>query len=126
VGVGEADRAVLRCLRPDGTEVDVDGLSTATRDQLFLALRLATLEHHAAHTEPLPFVLDDILVEFDDDRARAALAALGELAGKTQVILFTHHSRLVELARDAVPEDRLRHHDLDALRARPILETAST
>ena len=116
VGVGEADRAVLRCVRPDGTEVDVDGLSTATRDQLFLALRLATLEHHAAHTEPLPFVLDDILVEFDDDRARAALAALGELAGTLQVILFTHHSHLLELARDAVPEGRLREHDLDALR----------
>ena len=116
VGVGDADRAVLRCVRPDGGEVDVDGLSTATRDQLYLALRLATLEHHAEHTEPLPFVLDDILIEFDDERARAALAALGELAGTVQVILFTHHSRLLELARDAVPRDRLREHDLDALR----------
>jgi uncharacterized protein YhaN len=116
-GFGESDHAVLRCLRSDGSEVDVEGLSTATRDQLYLALRLATLEHHAAHDEPLPFVLDDVLVEFDDDRARAALAALGELATTTQVILFTHHSRIVELAREAVPEARLHEHDLDALRS---------
>jgi uncharacterized protein YhaN len=93
-------------------EVDVKGLSDGTRDQLYLALRLASLEHHAKRGEPMPLVLDDILIHFDDDRARAALAALGEMAASTQVLFFTHHARLLELAREAVPAEALREHRL--------------
>jgi uncharacterized protein YhaN len=93
-------------------EVDVEGLSDGTRDQLYLALRLASLEHHARRGEPMPLVLDDILIHFDDDRARAALGALGEMAGCTQILFFTHHARLLELAREAVPAGTLREHRL--------------
>jgi uncharacterized protein YhaN len=46
----------------------------------------------------MPFIVDDILVTFDDARATAALELLAELSSKTQVIFFTHHHRLVELA----------------------------
>jgi uncharacterized protein YhaN len=49
-------------------------------------------------TEPMPFIVDDVLVDFDDERSEAALNALAELAEKTQVILFTHHSRVIEQA----------------------------
>jgi uncharacterized protein YhaN len=73
-------------------------MSDGTRDQLYLALRLATLERHLAQAEPLPFIVDDILINFDDDRTAATLKVLAELAKKTQVILFTHHARLKELA----------------------------
>jgi uncharacterized protein YhaN len=38
-------------------------------------------------------------VDFDDARSQAALNALAELAEKTQVILFTHHSRVVDQAK---------------------------
>ena len=55
----------------------------------------------------MPLVVDDILVHFDDDRARAALEILGELSERTQVLFFTHHARLVELARQAVPQAKL-------------------
>ena len=47
----------------------------------------------------MPFIVDDILVDFDDERSEAALIALSELAKKTQVIMFTHHSRVVEQAK---------------------------
>ena len=47
----------------------------------------------------MPFIVDDILVDFDDARSQAALNSLAELAEKTQVILFTHHSRVVEQSR---------------------------
>ncbi|WP_437673229.1 AAA family ATPase [Sorangium sp. So ce131] len=93
-------------------EVDVSGLSDGTRDQLYLALRLASLEHHARTGEPMPLILDDLLIHFDDDRARAALAVLGEMTATTQVLFFTHHARLVELAREAVPAEVLREHRL--------------
>jgi hypothetical protein len=51
----------------------------------------------------MPVVLDDILIHFDDERARAALEVLGTIASTMQVIFFTHHARLVELARLAFP-----------------------
>jgi uncharacterized protein YhaN len=52
----------------------------------------------------MPVILDDILIHFDDERARAALEVLGELGRQAQVLFFTHHARLVELAREAVPD----------------------
>ncbi|WP_437875637.1 AAA family ATPase [Sorangium sp. So ce513] len=107
-----AKTAVEPARAPVQREVDVSGLSDGTRDQLYLALRLASLEHHARTGEPMPLILDDLLIHFDDDRARAALAVLGELTATTQVLFFTHHARLCELAREAVPADVLREHRL--------------
>ena len=96
----ERDEPVLVGLRPDGQRVYVEGMSAGTRDQLYLALRLASLEKYMENSEPMPFIVDDILVDFDDERSNAALGALSALAQKTQVILFTHHSRIVEMGRD--------------------------
>jgi uncharacterized protein YhaN len=104
----EADRPVLRCLRADGGRVAVDALSDGTRDQLYLALRLATLERQGSAAEPLPLILDDILIHFDDARAGAALGVLAEHARATQVVLFTHHARIVDLAQRMLPADALR------------------
>jgi len=95
----EKDEPVLAGIRPNGEHVHVEGMSNGTRDQLYLALRLASLEKYMESSEPMPFIVDDILVDFDDDRSEAALNALEELAKKTQVILFTHHSRVVEQAK---------------------------
>ena len=66
------------------------------------ALRLASLEKFSADGEPLPLLVDDALVNFDNQRARAALKVLGELAATTQVIFFTHHQHMVHLAGEAV------------------------
>lgn len=112
-GFDSRDELVIELARADGTRVGVAGLSQGTRDQLYLALRLASLESRLGAGESLPLVMDDVLVHFDDARSRAALAGLGALAQRTQVLLFTHHARVVELAREAVPEDALDLHDLD-------------
>jgi uncharacterized protein YhaN len=77
--------------------VSVEGLSDGTRDQLFLALRLAYIENHCTVNEPCPVILDDVLMAFDDNRAAAALKALRELSAKTQVLLFTHHAHFLQL-----------------------------
>jgi uncharacterized protein YhaN len=95
----EKDEPVLVGVRPNDDRVYVEGMSSGTRDQLYLALRLAALEKYMESTEPMPFIIDDILVHFDDDRAKATLGVLAGLAQRTQVILFTHHARLVEQAR---------------------------
>jgi uncharacterized protein YhaN len=100
LGVHEDDDGKLSIVaeRPDGSSCPADRLSEGTRDQLYLALRLAAIESYAERTEPLPFIADDLLVNFDDRRARAALKVLGEMAARVQVILFTHHAHIVDLA----------------------------
>ncbi len=95
----ESDQPVLVGVRPNGERLRVDAMSTGTRDQLYLALRLATLDHYVDASEPLPLIVDDILIQFDDDRSRATLATLADFSAKTQVILFTHHERVVEDAK---------------------------
>ncbi len=96
----------------NGREIGVEGMSDGTCDQLYLALRLATLEVAIGSREPLPFIVDDILVMFDDERAIAALNVLAKMAAKTQVIFFTHHEHLVQLAREHLPGEGLNTHQL--------------
>ena len=108
--LGADGQPVIAGVRPGGGEaVAVDGMSDGTADQLFLALRLAGLEHYLDANEAMPFVVDDILITFDDERAAAALQALSALSARTQVIFFTHHRHLLELAAGVLdPVGRLR------------------
>ncbi len=122
----DKDSAVLVGVRADGRQtVGVDGMSAGTCDQLYLSLRLAFLESTLADREPLPFIVDDILIMFDDDRAVAALKALSHLSEKTQVIFFTHHQHLVRLARENLDDDVLFTHKLCG-RQEPALHAGST
>jgi uncharacterized protein YhaN len=98
----ETGQLFIVAVRPDRSECPADRLSDGTRDQLYLALRLAAIESYAVRTEPLPFIADDLLVNFDDRRARAALRVLAEFGTVTQTILFTHHSHIAELAEPAL------------------------
>ena len=95
----EQDRAQLESLRPNGKSIRVGGLSTGTADQLYLALRVASVEDYLARADALPFVADDLFINFDDARAAAGFEVLGQLAHKTQILFFTHHRHLVEIAR---------------------------
>jgi uncharacterized protein YhaN len=110
--VDDQGQPVLTGVRPSGAWLNVSGMSSGTRDQLYLALRLATLEWRIRSSEPMPFIVDDILINFDDERSRATLMALGDLADKTQVILFTHHGKILEAARDMNSKDRVFIHQL--------------
>jgi uncharacterized protein YhaN len=109
----EDDQPVLVGLRNNGERLHVEDMSTGTRDQLYLALRLASLEPILETAEPMPFVVDDILIQFDDERALATLSTLADFSAKTQVILFTHHGRDVEQARQLDPhQERVWVHRL--------------
>ncbi len=93
--------------------IGVDAMSEGTSDQLFLALRLAAVEQALASGVRLPFLADDLFVNFDDARAAAGLRVLADFARSTQVLLFTHHSHLVELARKQHTADILSECSLD-------------
>lgn len=106
------DLPVLVGVRPDQTKVTVEGLSDGSRDQLFLALRLAALDRHLEEHEPMPLILDDLLMTFDDERAKAILPQLGAFAKRTQIFLFTHHEHLVELCRQNLGDGQFHLHRL--------------
>lgn len=114
----DRDKLVLVGVRPDHKVVRHDAMSDGTRDQLYLALRLASLKQYLASApEKLPLIVDDILVHFDDDRSAATLEVLAELSHQTQVIFFTHHAHLVELAQKHVPAEDLFVQPLEAAMA---------
>ena len=94
--------------------VTVAGMSEGTRDQLYLSLRLAAIERHVDAHEPLPLVLDDLLMTFDDARAAAILPVLRDLSRKTQVLLFTHHEHLVDLCQNTLGTGEFTVHQLPA------------
>jgi uncharacterized protein YhaN len=50
----------------------------------------------------LPFIADDLLVNFDDRRAKAAIRVLADFGKITQVILFTHHGHIADMAEPSV------------------------
>ena len=72
-------------------------LSQGTREQLYLALRLAFIKNHAEKAEPMPVFMDDILVNFDPERAAATAAVLSRFSRDNQVLFFTCHPATADL-----------------------------
>lgn len=91
-------------VRPDGQQVDVTGMSEGSRDQLYLALRLAALELQVDQGLSMPLIADDLFINFDDARTAAGLQVLGELSRRMQIIFLTHHDHLVPLAKEVLGE----------------------
>jgi uncharacterized protein YhaN len=81
-----------------GQTLTVDKLSGGTREQLFLAVRMAAVRQLAEQGIELPMVFDDVLVNFDQSRTEAAVETLLEFAGQNQqVLFFTCHLHLAHL-----------------------------
>ena len=112
VDYDDKDNAVIVGIRPSGEAVFVYGMSDGTQDQLYLSLRLAFLHKFCEETEPMPLILDDILINFDDQRSGDTLKVLADVSNKTQVLFFTHHNALVDLARAHIPGELLHIHEL--------------
>lgn len=109
---GDGDQPVIAGARDGGAIVTVEQMSTGTRDQLYLALRLAGLELHLADNDPVPLILDDLLVQFDDRRAVYTLKTLAQFSKQSQILLFTHHEHLVDLAQKHLGPDGFHFHRL--------------
>jgi uncharacterized protein YhaN len=103
----EQNQPQLVALRQGGGAVATTGLSEGTADQLYLALRLAAIELHLKNHPAIPLVLDDLLMTFDDDRTRALMPVLAGLSRKIQILVFTHHEHLLDLAGPEVAVHRI-------------------
>lgn len=100
----DKDREILVALAADGTSKLAGDMSKGTRFQLYLALRAAGFHVLAEARPPVPFIADDIMETFDDDRSAEAFTLLGEMAKVGQVIYLTHHQHLCEIARRVCPD----------------------
>jgi uncharacterized protein YhaN len=94
----DKDIAQLVGRRDTDHTICVPAMSEGTRDQLYLALRLAYLEQYADRSGTLPFIGDDLLTSFDELRTRRGLETLAATGDHIQPILFTHHRHVVDLA----------------------------
>ena len=78
----------------------IEVLSHGTREQLFLSLRLALVSLFARRGVALPMVLDDVLVNFDHERATASVDVLIDFAEHGhQLLMFTCHEHLARLLK---------------------------
>lgn len=85
----------------DGESLPVEQLSRGTREQLFLSVRLALVATFARRGVRLPMILDDVLVNFDNTRARIAARVLTDFASEGhQLLVFTCHEHVYEMFSD--------------------------
>ena len=98
----------------EGKTVPAERLSCGAADALYLSLRIASLETQITSRRPVPLIMDDCLIQLDDGRASEAMAILSELSERTQIIMFTHHRHLVDLARDRLGANDYHLHELSA------------
>jgi len=103
---------MLIALGADGGSKEAAQLSKGARFQLYLALRVAGYHELAKTRRPAPFVADDIMETFDHLRAEEALRLFADMGRVGQVICFTHHQHLAELAKTVCPEAMV--HELAA------------
>lgn len=109
------DKPQLYAIRSEShSAVPAARLSDGTADALYLAMRIASLDVHLHKNHPIPLIIDDCLIQFDDQRATAVLEILSELSLRTQVILFTHHDHVIELATARLAKDHFHLHCLEA------------
>jgi uncharacterized protein YhaN len=104
--IAPGDTPALLAETQDNRLIDSAFLSRGTQEQLYLAMRFA-LCHAASPENPLPLLLDDLFVHFDEERLTHTLPVLGELAGTRQLLLFTCHARVAQTIAEGLPSARV-------------------
>ena len=87
-----------------GRTLEPSELSRGTREQLFLSLRFGLISDMRQRAETLPVIVDEVLVNFDPERALRAASAFVRLAKDNQVLVFTCHPNTVELFEQAAAD----------------------
>ena len=81
-----------------GESRPAEKLSGGTREQMFLAIRLAMVKAFANNGVELPMVLDDVTVNFDQERSEAAVETLLDFTREgQQLLVFTSHMHYAQM-----------------------------
>ena len=78
-------------------------LSQATREQIYLSIRLSVIESFDEEREVMPITLDEALITWDKNRLTAGLDLLAQIARKRQILIFTCHDFIVDTMRENQP-----------------------
>ncbi len=111
----------LAVLNSSGARQTTDELSRGTQEQLYMAIRLGLVGEFARRRTRLPLLMDDVLVNFDDERAVKMARALHEFADNHQILFFTCHKHVAEALRQIDP--KMKMHELEA--AEPAMAPAN-
>lgn len=106
-----------------GETLSVDKLSRGTREAVYLSLRLALVNAYARRGAVLPLVLDDVLVNFDAQRARSAAKLLVKFARNGyQILMFTCHDHMRDLFHSLDADVRVLPHHKEVVerQAKPV------
>jgi hypothetical protein len=104
VWVNPSDLAMHVCAQDSDAQIRVEDLSQGTREQIYVALRTVLAKALSPKREAVPLFFDDPFVSADDARCIALLDTFRELSKSTQVVLFSHESRVGSWAtRSEVP-----------------------
>ncbi|MDQ0897362.1 AAA family ATPase [Paenibacillus sp. V4I7] len=95
----------LVAIRANGESLDTSQLSRGTAEQLYLSMRFSLAQEYAGKAI-LPLVMDDILVNFDEERMESCLRVLADLSSRHQVLLFTCHAHVRDAAARVIPGNR--------------------
>lgn len=87
----------FRIVQRDGSYMNPVQLSRGTREQLYLAMRFGLIEDYETRAEPLPIVMDDVFVNFDDTRREHVLDILREFSRERQVLILSCHQHLLDI-----------------------------
>ena len=90
----------------DGTQrrIPEKQWSSGLGDQIYLAIRISLAVAFSKQIEPMPLILDDILVRFDEQRQKEAIHFLADLGKKEQIFLFTCSQTTRDLAGEVQKE----------------------
>ncbi len=102
-----ADEESIVVFDGDGRLKTPDELSRGAAEQLYLCLRLGLAEEFARRAEPMPLVMDDVLVNFDAARRRTTAELLIDFSQRHQILFFTCHEEIADLVRELQPDARL-------------------
>jgi hypothetical protein len=103
----EQDRESLIVLDRNSQHKRPEELSRGTAEQLYLCLRLGLASEFARRSVSLPLIMDDVLVNFDPERARAVAEELARFSGQHQVLIFTCHPETAQLFAEVAPETKV-------------------
>ncbi|MGI9628852.1 MAG: hypothetical protein ACR2QM_18600, partial [Longimicrobiales bacterium] len=100
--VGDGDDGAFYLNGPESPKPVKVGLpiSTGTREQVYLALRLAIIDHLDAHGERLPLFMDEAFVNWDANRRDRAFELMSRIAETRQIFFFTCHPEMAEELED--------------------------
>ena len=91
----------IQVLNSHSQIVDVEQLSTGTAQQLYLCIRFGLADEFAQRGTLVPFIMDEVLVNFDPDRAQAVAETIAKVSTARQVLMFTCHPETVDMITQA-------------------------